>query len=198
MFTLWSFAAIGFYDDYQKLVKKNPRGLPGRWKYFWQSVAAIIIICALYMNALDESYTQLLIPFFKDLFIDLGPLYLLLAYFVIVGASNAVNLTDGLDGLAITLTVLVGGALGIFAYVTGHAEFANYLAIPFIAGSSEMAIFSAALVGAGLGFLWFNAYPAQVFMGDVGSLSLGAVLGVIGTHGPTRNYFIYYGWHFCR
>lgn len=179
LFTLWSFAAIGFYDDYQKLIKKNPRGLAGRWKYFWQSVAAIAIICALYSNTYDESYTQLLIPFFKDLFIELGPLYLLLAYFVIVGASNAVNLTDGLDGLAITLTILVGGALGVFAYVTSHAAFANYLAIPFIVESSEMAVFTAALVGAGLGFLWFNAFPAQVFMGDVGSLALGAILGVL-------------------
>lgn len=179
LFTLWSFASIGFYDDYQKLVKKNPKGLPARWKYFWQSLAAIIIICALFMNTHDESYTKLLIPFFKDLFIELGPLYLLLAYFVIVGASNAVNLTDGLDGLAITSVVLVGGALGVFAYVTSHAFFADYLFIPFIVQSSEMAIFAAALVGAGLGFLWFNAYPAQVFMGDVGSLSLGAVLGVL-------------------
>jgi phospho-N-acetylmuramoyl-pentapeptide-transferase len=153
--------------------------LPGRWKYFWQSAAAIIIICALYSNAQDESYTQLLIPFFKDMFINLGPFYLLLAYFVIVGASNAVNLTDGLDGLAITSTILVGGALGVFAYVTSHAAFAEYLAIPFILESSEMAVFAAALVGAGLGFLWFNAYPAQVFMGDVGSLALGAVLGVL-------------------
>jgi phospho-N-acetylmuramoyl-pentapeptide-transferase len=179
LFTLWSFAAIGFYDDYQKLVKKNPRGLAGRWKYFWQSVAAIMIVCALYSTAYHESYTQLLIPFFKDLFIDLGPFYLLLAYFVIVGASNAVNLTDGLDGLAITSTILVGGALGVFAYVTSNALFADYLAIPFVLQSSEMAIFAAALVGAGLGFLWFNAYPAQVFMGDIGSLALGAVLGVL-------------------
>lgn len=179
LFTLWSFGAIGFYDDYQKLVKKNPRGLPARWKYFWQSVSAIIIICALFMNTHDESYSQLLIPFFKDLYLELGPFYLLLAYFVIVGASNAVNLTDGLDGLAITSSVLVGGALGVFAYVTSHAFFADYLAIPFIGQASEMAIFTAALVGAGLGFLWFNAYPAQVFMGDVGSLSLGAVLGVM-------------------
>ncbi|MGA2655666.1 MAG: phospho-N-acetylmuramoyl-pentapeptide-transferase [Gammaproteobacteria bacterium] len=179
LFTLWSFGGIGFYDDYQKLVKKNPRGLSARWKYLWQSVAAIIIICALFMNTHDENYSKLLIPFFKDLYLELGPFYLLLAYFVIVGASNAVNLTDGLDGLAITSSVLVGGALGVFAYVTSHAFFADYLSIPFITQSSEIAIFSAALVGAGLGFLWFNAYPAQVFMGDVGSLSLGAVLGVM-------------------
>ncbi len=179
LFTLLSFAAIGFYDDYQKLVKKNTRGLPARWKYFWQSVAALVIAFSLYCCAHGESYTQLLIPFIKDTFIQLGPFYILLAYLVIVGSSNAVNLTDGLDGLAITTTVLVGGALGIFAYVTSHMAFAEYLAIPFIVEASEMTVFAAALVGAGLGFLWFNAYPAQIFMGDVGSLALGAVLGVL-------------------
>jgi phospho-N-acetylmuramoyl-pentapeptide-transferase len=179
LLTLWSFAAIGFYDDYQKLVKKNTRGLPARWKYFWQSMAAIVIAISLYLCAQNDSYTELLIPFLKDTFIPLGPFYILFAYLVIVGSSNAVNLTDGLDGLAITLTVLVGGALGIFAYVTSHIYFADYLFIPFIVEASEMTIFAAALVGAGLGFLWFNAYPAQVFMGDVGSLALGAVLGVL-------------------
>ena len=173
------FGAVGWVDDWRKVVQKNSRGLPGRWKYFWQSVGAIGAACALYFTAESPAETQLIVPFFKDVAINLGWFYLVLTYFVINGTSNAVNLTDGLDGLAIMPTVLVAAALGIFAYASGHAQFAEYLHIPHVAGSGELVVIVAALCGAGLGFLWFNSYPAQVFMGDVGALSLGAVLGVM-------------------
>lgn len=173
------FGAIGWVDDYRKLIKKNSKGLPARWKYFWQSVLGLGAAIFLYKTALLPAETQLVVPFFKHIFIQMGPFFIVLAYFVIVGTSNAVNLTDGLDGLAILPTVLVGGALGIFAYLTGNADFAKYLAIPFIPGAGELVIFCSALVGAGLGFLWFNTYPAQVFMGDVGALGLGAALGIL-------------------
>jgi phospho-N-acetylmuramoyl-pentapeptide-transferase len=153
--------------------------LPGRWKYFWQSVVGLAAALFLYDNAQSPADLELIVPFFKDVAIYLGPLFVVLAYFVIVGTSNAVNLTDGLDGLAILPTVLVAGALGIFAYLTGNFQFASYLHIPYIAGAGELLIFTAAICGAGLGFLWFNTYPAMVFMGDVGSLALGAALGVI-------------------
>lgn len=179
---LWvtgSFGAIGWVDDYRKVVQKNPRGLPGRWKYFWQSIVGLLAAIFLYMTAHTPAETQLLVPFFKNVAIPLGGFFIVITYFVIVGSSNAVNLTDGLDGLAILPSVLVAGALGIFAYLSGHAEFAKYLAIPHVSGVGEVGIFCAALVGAGLGFLWFNTYPAQVFMGDVGSLALGAALGII-------------------
>jgi len=175
----FAFGAIGWVDDYKKLVKNDSEGLKAKYKYFWQSVAGLIAALVLYYSAEAPIETSLIVPFFKDVIIDLGPLFILLAYFVIVGTSNAVNLTDGLDGLAIMPTVLVGGALGIFAYVTGNVKFAEYLGIPYIAGVGEIVIFCGALVGAGLGFLWFNAYPAQVFMGDVGALALGAALGII-------------------
>ena len=174
-----AFGAIGWVDDYKKLVMQDSEGLKARYKYFWQSVVGFVAAIILYTTAATPIETSLIVPFFKDVIIDLGPAFILLAYFVIVGSSNAVNLTDGLDGLAIMPTVLVGGALGIFAYVTGHVKFAEYLGIPYIAGVGEIVIFCGALVGAGLGFLWFNAYPAQVFMGDVGALALGAALGVI-------------------
>ncbi|MET0023898.1 MAG: phospho-N-acetylmuramoyl-pentapeptide-transferase [Sedimenticola sp.] len=173
------FGVIGFYDDYKKLVLQDPRGLAARYKYFWQSVVGLGAAYALYMTAVVPAETQLIIPFFKDIVLDMGPWFVLLTYFVIVGSSNAVNLTDGLDGLAIMPTVLVAGALGIFAYASGHAEISNYLLIPHLSGVGEIVIFCGALVGAGLGFLWFNAYPAQVFMGDVGALALGAALGVV-------------------
>ncbi len=173
------FGVIGWIDDYKKLVKKDPKGLAARWKYFWQSVIAIAVGVYLYKTALPVE-TQLIMPFIKSISIELGMIsYVLLTYFVIVGSSNAVNLTDGLDGLAILPTVMVGGALGIFAYASGHAEFSEYLQIPNIPGSGELVIFCGALVGSGLGFLWFNTYPAQVFMGDVGALALGAALGVL-------------------
>jgi phospho-N-acetylmuramoyl-pentapeptide-transferase len=173
------FGLIGWVDDYRKVVEKNPRGLPGRWKYFWQSVVGLAAALYLYDNAQSPADLELIVPFFKDVAIYLGPVFVVLAYFVIVGTSNAVNLTDGLDGLAILPTVLVAGALGIFAYLTGNFQFASYLHIPYIAGAGELLIFTAAICGAGLGFLWFNTYPAMVFMGDVGSLALGAALGVI-------------------
>ena len=173
------FGAVGWVDDYRKVIEKNSKGLAARWKYFWQSVAAAAVVTALYVTATIPAETQLIVPFFKDVVIDLGWWYLILGYLVIVGSSNAVNLTDGLDGLAILPTVLVGSALGAIAYLSGHAEFLRYLHIPFIPGAGELVIFCGALGGAGLGFLWFNTYPAQVFMGDVGALALGAALGVI-------------------
>jgi phospho-N-acetylmuramoyl-pentapeptide-transferase len=174
-----AFGAIGLVDDYKKLVLKNPRGLAARWKYLWQSVAGLAAAVYLYLIASTPAETALLIPYLKELSIQLGPWFILLTYFVIVGSSNAVNLTDGLDGLAVMPTVLVCGALGVFVYAAGHQDFANYLKIPYVAGVGEVVIFCGALVGAGLGFLWFNTYPAQVFMGDVGALALGAALGVI-------------------
>jgi len=173
------FGVIGFVDDYKKLVKNDPRGLGARYKYFWQSLVGIGAALFLYASATLPAETHLIIPFFKNLMIDMGLWFIPLTYFVIVGSSNAVNLTDGLDGLAIMPTVLVAGALAIFAYASGHAQIANYLLIPQIPGVGEVAIFCGALAGAGLGFLWFNAYPAQVFMGDVGALALGAALGVV-------------------
>ncbi|MEX1058728.1 MAG: phospho-N-acetylmuramoyl-pentapeptide-transferase, partial [Natronospirillum sp.] len=166
-------------DDYKKVVLRNGKGLPARWKYLWQSVAGLTAAILLYRYAQNPIETSLIVPFFKDIMIPLGLGFIVLAYFVIVGSSNAVNLTDGLDGLAIVPTVLVGGALGIFAYLSGNAVFANYLQIPHVPGAGELVIFCGALVGAGLGFLWFNTYPAQVFMGDVGALALGAALGAI-------------------
>ncbi len=173
------FGAVGWVDDYRKVVEKNSRGLPARWKFFWQSAGALGAGVFLYATAQSPAETQLIVPFFKDVALDLGYFYIVLVYFVIVGSSNAVNLTDGLDGLAIMPTVLVGGALGVFAYLVGNSQFAAYLQIPYIYGVGELVVFCAALGGAGLGFLWFNTYPAQVFMGDVGALALGAALGVI-------------------
>jgi phospho-N-acetylmuramoyl-pentapeptide-transferase len=179
LFVTLGFGVIGWVDDYRKLVLKNSVGLPAFWKYFWQSLIGFAIAFYLYFSATNPVQTQLVVPFFKNLLINLGPLFPLFVYFVIVGTSNAVNLTDGLDGLAIMPTVMVAGALGVFAYASSHAVYAHYLAIPFVANIGEVAVFCSAIVGAGLGFLWFNAYPAQVFMGDVGSLGLGAALGVI-------------------
>lgn len=179
LFSCLSFGVIGWVDDYRKLIDKNPRGMGARSKFFWQSVAGLACAIFLYMTAQSPAETSLLIPFFKDVLIPLGPWFMVLTYLVIVGSSNAVNLTDGLDGLAILPTVLVAGALGIFAYVTGNSIYSNYLSIPYIPGTGEVMIFCAALVGAGLGFLWFNTYPAQVFMGDIGALALGASLGAV-------------------
>ncbi len=173
------FGAVGWVDDYRKVVHRDSRGLPARWKYLWQSLAGLAAALFLYLSAQVPAETQFIVPFFKQVAWSMGPLYVLLAYFVIVGTSNAVNLTDGLDGLAIMPAVLVGAALGMIAYLAGHAQFAHYLHIPYIPGAGEVAVFCAALGGSGLGFLWFNTYPAQVFMGDVGALALGAALGVI-------------------
>jgi phospho-N-acetylmuramoyl-pentapeptide-transferase len=179
LLTTLAFGAVGLVDEYKKLVLKNPRGLAARWKYLWQTVFGLIAAVALYVTAVTPAETALLIPYLKNVSLQLGPWFILLAYFVIVGSSNAVNLTDGLDGLATMPTVLVAGALAIFVYAAGHFEIANYLRIPHIKEVGELFIFCGALVGAGLGFLWFNAYPAQVFMGDVGALALGAALGVV-------------------
>lgn len=196
------FGAVGWVDDYRKVVHQDPKGLPARWKYFWQSVIGIVAAIYLAFSVPAQSNAQaidlfmqwisngfsiqlpptadLIVPFFKQVAYPLGVFgFIVLTYFVIVGSSNAVNLTDGLDGLAIMPTVLVAGALGVFAYVTGNAVFAKYLLIPYIPGAGELTVFCAALVGAGLAFLWFNAYPAQVFMGDVGALALGGALGTV-------------------
>ncbi len=175
----FAFGWVGWVDDYRKVVEKDSRGLPARWKYFWQSIFGLGAALVLYSTAQTPAETALILPFFKTVAVNMGPFFVVLTYFVIVGTSNAVNLTDGLDGLAIMPSVLVGGALGIFAYLSGNYQFANYLNIPFISGAGELLIFTAALCGAGLGFLWFNTYPAMIFMGDVGALALGAALGVI-------------------
>lgn len=178
LIALVGFGLVGLADDYIKLVRKDPKGLAARWKYFWQSVLGAGIAIYLFYSA-SPAETQLLVPFLKDVMPQLGILFIFMAYFVIVGTSNAVNLTDGLDGLAILPTVLVAGGLGIFAYVTGNQVFSEYLSIPYVKGVGELVIFCAAIIGAGLGFLWFNTYPAQVFMGDVGALGLGAALGAV-------------------
>ncbi len=196
------FGAVGWVDDYRKVVHRDPRGMRAREKYFWQTL--IGLLAAVYLafsvpaqsnaEALDlfgkwvsggfsvdlPARADLIVPFFKNVAYPLGVFgFIVLSYLVIVGTSNAVNLTDGADGLAIMPSVLVGGALGIFAYATGNAVFAKYLLIPHIAGAGELTVFCGAVVGAGLAFLWFNAYPAQVFMGDVGALALGGALGTV-------------------
>lgn len=173
------YGIIGFVDDYRKVIRKDAKGLIARWKYFWQSVIALGVAFYLYTTSTMAAETSLLLPFFKDVMPQLGLMYLVVVYFALVGTSNAVNLTDGLDGLAIVPTILVAGAFAIFAYVTGNINFASYLNIPHIPLTSELVIVCTAIVGAGLGFLWFNTYPAQVFMGDVGSLALGGTLGVL-------------------
>lgn len=179
LFVLVSYGTIGFADDYLKVVRKNTDGLIARWKYFWQSFVALIVAFGLYIYGKDTEVTALVIPFFKDVLPQLGIFFILLAYFVIVGAGNAVNLTDGLDGLAIVPTILVAGGFAVVAWATGNVNFATYLHIPYIPYSSELIVVCLAIVGAGLGFLWFNTYPAMLFMGDVGSLALGGVLGTI-------------------
>jgi phospho-N-acetylmuramoyl-pentapeptide-transferase len=202
MLVTFGFGWIGWVDDYRKVVYRNPKGLPAKWKYFWQSVVGLI--CAFYLafavsaqsgqEVLDifvqwvqsgfsmhlPNNADLIVPFFKSISYPLGVWgFIALTYFVIVGTSNAVNLTDGLDGLAIMPTVMVASALAIFAYVAGNAVYSKYLLLPFIPGAGELAVFCAAIAGAGLAFLWFNAYPAQVFMGDVGALALGGALGTV-------------------
>ena len=179
LLVMLGFGAIGYWDDYRKLVLKHSRGMPAKQKYLCQSILGLGAACYLYFAATQPSQTELIVPFFKNMSLGLGPFFIILTYFVIVGSSNAVNLTDGLDGLAIMPVVLIAGALGVFAYVCGNSHFATYLAIPYVPGAGEMVVFCGALVGAGLGFLWFNTYPAQVFMGDVGALALGAALGSV-------------------
>ena len=180
LLTTLGFGIIGWVDDYRKVVYRNPKGLSAGNKFFWQSVIALAVAFYLALTAELPAQTDMIVPFFKEIAIPLGVTgFVILTYLVIVGTSNAVNLTDGLDGLAIMPTVMVGGALAIFAYVAGHVVFANYLGIPYIPHAGELSVFCGALAGAGLAFLWFNTYPAEVFMGDVGALSLGAALGVI-------------------
>jgi phospho-N-acetylmuramoyl-pentapeptide-transferase len=175
-----TFGMIGFWDDYLKLSKKNSKGLIARYKYSWQSLFGLAAAVFLFYTAKTPAETTLFLPFFKNFAVPMGAFaFILLSYFMIVGMSNAVNLTDGLDGLAIMPSVMVGGALGVFAYASGNANFVQYLVIPAVPGAGELIIFCAALVGSGLGFLWFNTYPAQVFMGDIGALALGAALGTI-------------------
>jgi len=174
------FGLVGFWDDYLKLIKKNSRGLIARYKYFWQSVGGLAAALVLWYTAKSPADTTLYLPFLKNFALPLGFVgFVVLTYLMIVGMSNVVNLTDGLDGLAIMPAVMVAAALGVFAYASGNAVFASYLAIPAVPQAGELLIVCAALVGAGLGFLWFNTYPAQVFMGDIGALALGAALGTI-------------------
>ncbi|MBW2039313.1 MAG: phospho-N-acetylmuramoyl-pentapeptide-transferase [Deltaproteobacteria bacterium] len=175
LFTTATFGLLGFMDDYKKV--KGGKGVSGRWKMAFQ--AAIALVCGGIMFTFPDFVPQLTFPFFKNLRPDLGVLYLLLIILVLVGTSNAVNLTDGLDGLAMGPVMITAGTFALFTYLAGHHEFAHYLQIPFVRGCGELSIFCGAIVGAGLGFLWFNAYPAQVFMGDIGSLSLGGALGMV-------------------
>jgi phospho-N-acetylmuramoyl-pentapeptide-transferase len=202
LLVMLGFGAIGWVDDWRKVVNKDPEGMRSREKYFWQSVIGLMAALYLVFSISENSNLRvlelffnwvrsgfdvnlppkagLMVPFFKEISYPLGVLgFVVLTYLVIVGASNAVNLTDGLDGLAIMPVVMVGSALGIFAYVTGSAVFSRYLFLPHIPGAGELLIFCAAMAGAGLAFLWFNAHPAQVFMGDVGALALGAALGTV-------------------
>ncbi|BEU04727.1 phospho-N-acetylmuramoyl-pentapeptide-transferase [Agarivorans sp. OAG1] len=179
LFVFGSYGAIGFVDDYRKVIRKDPAGLIARWKYFWQSVVALIVAVYLFWSSDSAAQTQLVLPFIKDIMPQLGWLFIPLTYLVIVGSSNAVNLTDGLDGLAIMPSVMVASAFALVAYLTGHVNFSSYLFIPYIPQASELVVVCTAMVGAGLAFLWFNTYPAQVFMGDVGSLALGAALGAV-------------------
>ena len=188
-----AYGIIGFVDDYRKVIRKDSKGLIARWKYFWQSVVALGVAFYLYSSATMSAETSLLVPFFKEVFPQLGAFFIIITYFAIVGTSNAVNLTDGLDGLAIVPTILVAGAFAIFAYVTGNANFAEYLNIPHIPLTSELVIVCTAMVGAGLGFLWFNTYPAQVFMGDVGRHTRRACC-----IGAPRIGVNHYGWRVCN
>jgi phospho-N-acetylmuramoyl-pentapeptide-transferase len=174
------YGIIGWYDDWKKVVHQDPAGLSGRWKYFWQSVLGIVAAAYLAYSSTLPAQMQLIVPFFKTVSYPLGAVgFIVLSYFVIVGTSNAVNLTDGLDGLAIMPAVMIAAALAVFAYVAGSSVFSRYLLLPYIPGAGELAVFLGAMAGAGLGFLWFNAYPAEVFMGDVGALALGAALGTV-------------------
>lgn len=180
LLTMLAFGLIGWYDDWIKIAKRDPNGLKSRWKYLLQSIFGLVAGLYLYLWADVPAATTFYVPLFKSVALPLaGISFVAIAYFWIVGFSNAVNLTDGLDGLAIMPTVLVACALGIFAYASGNAVFSNYLQIPPVPGAGELVIICAAIAGAGLGFLWFNTYPAMVFMGDIGALALGAALGAI-------------------
>ncbi len=177
LFVLVAFGGIGFADDYLKVVKRNSRGLTASSKMMLQVITALILALALYYH--PDFDTRLNVPFFKDTVPELGWGYIILIVFIIVGSSNAVNLTDGLDGLAISPVIVAFASYLVFSYLAGHMKIAEYLQIPYVRGSGEIAALCGAVAGAGLGFLWYNAYPAEIFMGDVGSLSLGAVLGTV-------------------
>jgi len=180
LWVMLGFGAIGWIDDYRKVVARNPKGLSARAKFFWQTVIGMVAACYIAFYSNLPAQTEFIVPFFKQVAYPLGAFgFIVMTYFVIVGTSNAVNLTDGLDGLAIMPTVMIGSALGVFAYVAGHAVFSKYLGFPYIPGAGELTVICGAIAGAGLAFLWFNAYPAEVFMGDVGALALGATLGAI-------------------
>lgn len=179
LFVSIGFGAIGWVDDYRKVVLSNSVGLTAREKLIWQTLVAGTAVIVLYLTASERAELELIVPFFKSAVIYLGWMFIPFTFLVIVGSSNAVNLTDGLDGLAILPSVMVAAGLGLIAYLAGHAIFAGYLGIPNIKGAGELTVFCSAMVGAGLGFLWFNTYPAQVFMGDVGALSIGASLGAV-------------------
>lgn len=188
---LISYFALGFIDDYLKVLKKNTDGISAKGKLFWQFVTAIAVLYYLFENNIID--TNLYVPFYKGAVVDLGYFYLLFGSIVIVGSSNAVNLTDGLDGLAIGPIITSCASLGIIAYLTGHVELAEYLYIPHFKDMGELVVVSAAVIGAGLGFLWYNSYPAQIFMGDVGSLSLGGVLGIIAVLTKSEILFVIIG-----
>ncbi|NCN22829.1 MAG: phospho-N-acetylmuramoyl-pentapeptide-transferase [Gallionella sp.] len=180
LLTTLGFGVIGWVDDYRKVVHRNPKGLSAKAKMFWQSIIALLVGVYLWNTATLPAHTELIVPFMKFWVFPLTAVgFIAMVYFVIVGTSNAVNLTDGLDGLAIMPTVMVSSALALFAYMAGNVVFAKYLGIPYIPGAGELAVFCGGVAGAGLAFLWFNAYPAEVFMGDVGALALGAALGVV-------------------
>jgi phospho-N-acetylmuramoyl-pentapeptide-transferase len=180
LLTTLGFGIVGWVDDWRKVVHRNPKGLSARSKFFWQSVIAVVAVSYLAYSAKLPQQTEMILPFFKTVAIPLGTIgFVILGYLVVVGTSNAVNLTDGLDGLAIMPTVMIASALAVFAYVSGNAVFAKYLGFPLISGAGELAVICGAMAGAGLAFLWFNAYPAEVFMGDVGALALGAALGMV-------------------
>lgn len=179
LLTTFLFGLVGAVDDIKKLISGSSKGMSARSKFFWQSVIGFSIAILLFYTTTLAVETNLYVPFFKNIVIPLGIWFIALTFFVIVGTSNAVNFTDGLDGLAILPVVMVAGALGVFAYVSGNINFSNYLAIPHLPLAGELVVFCGAMIGAGLGFLWFNTYPAQVFMGDVGALSLGAAVGIL-------------------
>ena len=180
LWVMLAFGAIGWVDDYRKVVERKPKGVSAKVKFFWQSVVGLAAACYIAFSTNLPAQTEFILPFFKQVAYPLGAVgFITMTYFVIVGTGNAVNLTDGLDGLAIMPTVMIGSALGVFAYVAGNAVFSKYLGFPYIPGAGELAVICGAIAGAGLAFLWFNAYPAEVFMGDVGALALGAALGAI-------------------
>ncbi|VFP87004.1 Phospho-N-acetylmuramoyl-pentapeptide-transferase [Candidatus Erwinia haradaeae] len=179
MFTLVSYGIVGCVDDYKKIVHNDTIGLPARWKYTWQSAIALLVAIAMYIIGKETYTTFLVLPFVQSMVPQLGLFYLLMTYFVIVGTSNAVNITDGLDGLAIVPAVFTAIGLALVAFATGNEKYAAYLHVPYLENASELVIICTAMCGAGLGFLWFNTYPARIFMGDIGSLALGSALGVI-------------------